>query len=178
MSTRLSIIVAVSQNSVIGKNNRLPWHIPDDFSWFKRHTAGHAVVMGRKTYESIGGILPGRKNVIITRKRDYLAPGAHIFHSLDDALAALEKEKYREVFIIGGRQIYSEVMDRTDRIYLTRVHRDYDGDTYMPPIPEDQFKLVFEEKHRGEIPFTFMIFDRIDERKKSPGEPTTYSRGS
>jgi dihydrofolate reductase len=178
MLTRLSIIVAVSQNGVIGKNDRLPWHIPEDFAWFKRHTEGHTVVMGRKTYESIGGSLPGRKNVIITRNRNYRAPGAHIFHSLDDALATLKKENHREVFIIGGQQIFSEVMDRVDRIYLTRVHRDYDGDTYMPLMHEDQFKLVFEEKHRGEVSFTFLIYDRIDERKESPGDPTTSSRGS
>lgn len=162
MPARLSIIVAVSQNNVIGRDNQLPWHIPEDFAWFKRHTEGHPVLMGRKTYESIGRILPGRKNVIITRRKEFSVPGAHISHSLDDALNTLRAECHREIFIIGGQQVFRHTMGLIDRIYLTRVHRDYDGDTFMPPIPENEFAGVFEEKHCGDIPFTFLIYDRKD----------------
>jgi len=160
MHARLSIIVAVAQNGVIGKKNRLPWHIPEDFAWFKRHTEGFPVVMGRKTYESIGRILPGRTNVIITRQRDYTVPGSRIYHSLEEAFEQLEREGHEEIFIIGGNQIFRESMSLVDRIYLTLVHRDYDGDTYMPHIPETQFSKVFEERHEGTVPFSFFIYER------------------
>ena len=160
MSTRLSIIIAVSQNNVIGKDNHLPWHIPEDFAWFQRHTMGHPVLMGRKTHESIGRLLPGRKNVIITRNREYKVPGAYIYHTLHDAFNALKAEAHDEIFIIGGHQVYRDTIELVDRIYLTRVLLDYDGDVYMPVIPETAFSVVFEETHNGKIPFTFMIYDR------------------
>jgi dihydrofolate reductase len=167
MGSRLSIIVAVAQNGVIGRGNELPWHIPEDFSWFKRHTDGHPIIMGRKTFESIGRILPGRINVIVTRQRDYTVPGARIFHSLDEVLTRLEEEGHDEIFIIGGGQLFKESMKRVDRIYLTRVHRDYEGDAHMPPIPETRFRKVFEETHEGKIPFTFIIYDRKGDSTES-----------
>ncbi len=116
--------------------------------------------MGRKTYESLGRTLPGRKNVIITKNRKFKVPGAHIFHSLDDALNSLRAEGHREIFIIGGQQVFKDTLALVDRIYLTRVHRDYDGDVSMPSIPESEFSVVFEENHGGDIPFTFLIYDR------------------
>ena len=160
MHSRLSIIVAVSQNNVIGRDNQLPWHIPEDFAWFKHHTRGHPVLMGRKTYESIGRTLPGRKNVIISRNRELRVPEAHVFHSLHAALNTLRTEEHREIFIIGGQQIFTETIKVVDRIYLTRVLRNYDGNVYMPVIPESDFTVVFEEAHSGDIPFTFLIYDR------------------
>ena len=160
MASRLSIIVAVSQNNVIGRDNHLPWHIPEDFAWFKHHTRGHPILMGRKTYESIGRTLHGRKNVIITRNREFKVSGAHIFLSLDDALNTLRAEEHREIFIIGGQQVFRDTLSLVDRIYLTRVLRDYDGDAHMPAIPESEFSAVFEENHSGAIPFTFLIYDR------------------
>ena len=160
MPQLLSIIVAVSQNNVIGRENRLPWHIPEDFAWFKRHTSGHPVLMGRKTFESIGKPLPDRKNVVITRNREFTAHGVFVFHSLHDALHSLQAEGHSEIFIIGGHQVFRDTIDMVDRIYLTRVLRDYDGDVYMPAIPEGDFSVVFEEKHTGEIPFIFMIYER------------------
>jgi dihydrofolate reductase len=158
--SRLSIIVAVARNGVIGQGNQLPWHIPEDFAWFKRHTEGHPVVMGRKTFEAIGRILPGRINVIVTRQRDYSVPDARIFHSLKEGLSTLEQEGHDEIFIIGGRRLFRESMGRVDRIYLTRIHRDYEGDVHMPHIPETRFRRIFEETHEGKIPFTFIIFER------------------
>jgi len=160
MSSRLSIIVAVSQNNVIGRDNHLPWHIPEDFAWFKHHTRAHPILMGRKTYESIGRTLPGRKNIIITRNREFKVPGAYIFHSLDDALNTLKAEEHSEIFIVGGQQVFRDTMEMVDRIYLTRVLRDYDGDVYMPVIPVSEFSVVFEECHSGDIPFTFLIYER------------------
>jgi dihydrofolate reductase len=168
MRPRLSIIVAVARNGVIGKRNTLPWHIPEDFSWFKKHTFGHPVVMGRKTYESIGKPLSGRENIIITRQKRYDAPGTRVFNSLDEALAALGREGHDEIFIIGGSQIFHETMDRADRLYLTELHRDFEGDTRLSPLPIDQFTKVFEERHGGKVPFSFLIYDRkdADERRK------------
>ena len=160
MPARLSIIAAVSQNNVIGRDNRLPWYIPEDFAWFKQHTRGHPILMGRKTYESIGRTLPGRKNVIITRNRKYKVPGAHIAHSLEDGLNTLRTECTSEIFIIGGQQVFRDTMKIVDRIYLTKVLCDYDGDAFMPPIPQNEFTLVFEESHSGDTPFTFLIYDR------------------
>jgi dihydrofolate reductase len=160
MASRMSIIVAAAQNRVIGSGNRLPWHIPEDFAWFKRHTRGHPVIMGRKTYESIGGVLPDRKNIIITRNREYTAAGAYIYNSLEDAVYALEQAGHEEIFIIGGNQIFNQSMDKADRIYLTLIHRDFEGDIFMPEIPLDKFTKSFEEYHTGEIPFTFFIYDR------------------
>jgi dihydrofolate reductase len=160
MSQLLSIIVAVSQNNVIGKDNRLPWHIPEDFAWFKRHTRGHPVLMGRKTFESIGRPLPDRKNVVITRNREFVAEGTLIYHSLNDALISLKAEGHSEIFIIGGHQVFRDTIDMVDRIYLTRILRDYDGDVYMPAIPENVFSVVFEEQQPGETPFVFMIYER------------------
>jgi dihydrofolate reductase len=167
MRPRLSIIVAVARNGVIGKENTLPWHIPEDFSWFKKHTYGHPVVMGRKTYESIGKPLAGRENIIITRQQRYNVPGARVFNSVDAALAALERERHDEIFIIGGSQIFHETMDRADRLYLTELQRDFEGDTRLSPLPIDRFRKVFEEQHGGEIPFSFLIYDRKDDHEQA-----------
>jgi dihydrofolate reductase len=163
MNRRLSIIVAVARNGVIGRDNRLPWHIPEDFAWFKRHTEGRPVIMGRKTYESIGRPLPDRKNIILTRQKDYKVEGALVFNSLDRALETLHEDDFDEIFIIGGDQVFREAMDTVDRIYLTSIHRDYDGDTYMPTLPEEQFTKIFEEYHGGEVPFSFLIYERTEE---------------
>jgi dihydrofolate reductase len=160
MNSRLSLIVAVAQNGVIGRGDKLPWHIPEDFAWFKRNTEGYPIIMGRKTFESIGKVLPGRINVIITRNRSYAAAGARIFHSLEEGLAKLEQEGHDEIFIIGGSQIFDESMERVDRIYLTLVHQDYEGDVHMPPIPETRFRIIFEERHESDVPFTFYIYEK------------------
>ena len=125
----ISIIVAVAENGVIGDNNRLLWHISEDLRRFKRITTGHPVVMGRKTWESLGRPLPGRENVVVTR-RELSFDGARTVHSLDEAYALFPPEE--EVFVIGGAQIYGEALPAADRFYLTRVHRAYEGDTRFP----------------------------------------------
>jgi dihydrofolate reductase len=154
------MIVAVAQNNVIGRDNRMPWHIPEDFAWFKKHTSGHPILMGRKTYESIGKVLPGRQCVIITRNREFKVEGAFIYHSLHEALNSLKAAGHGEIFIIGGRQVFRDTMDEVHRIYLTKVLRDFEGDVYMPAIPEHEFSVIFEEHHPGNIPFTFLIYER------------------
>jgi dihydrofolate reductase len=158
---RKSIIVAMSENRAIGKNNMLPWHIPEDFAWFKKHTSGHPVIMGRITFESIGKLLPGRKNIIVSRQQNYSVNGAFVHNSLEGAIDALEAEQHEEIFVIGGYQIFQRALAFIDRIYLTLIHRNFDGDVFFPAIPESMFKTVFEEAHGGAIPFTFYIYDRI-----------------
>jgi dihydrofolate reductase len=161
MRMRRSIIVAMSENRAIGKNNALPWHIPEDFAWFKKHTSGHPVIMGRKTFDSIGKLLPGRKNIIVSRQQNYSAKGASVYNSLEAAIDALENEQHEEIFVIGGYQVFNRALAFIDRIYLTLIHRDFDGDIFFPPIPENIFETVFEEVHDGAIPFTFYIYDRV-----------------
>ena len=157
----ISIIVAVAENGVIGDNNRLLWHISEDLRRFKRITTGHPVVMGRKTWESLGRPLPGRENVVVTR-RELSFDGAQTVHSLDEAYALFPPEE--EVFVIGGAQIYGEALSAADRFYLTRVHRAYEGDTRFPKWDAAEWRLVGSESfpcgERYESPFTFETYER------------------
>ncbi len=169
---RKSIIVAMSENRAIGKNNKLPWHIPEDFAWFKKHTIGHPVIMGRKTFESIGRVLPGRKNIIVSRQKNYSANGAFVYNSLEAAIDALEAEQHEEIFVIGGYQVFNKALVFIDRIYLTLIHRDFEGDVFFPPIPDSIFKKVFEEAHDVSLPFTFYIYDRAEGPVKDMNDST------
>ena len=158
----VSIIVAIAQNGTIGDKNSLLWHIKEDMRFFRTTTSGHAVIMGRKTFESLGSKpLPKRKNIVITRAdRDF--EGAFTAHSLEEAIAMAEGDE--EIFIIGGAQIYAEALSVADRMYITRVERDYEGDTSFPDIDYSKWRLVSEERHeRGEeydSPFAFLCYDR------------------
>ena len=159
----VSIIVAVAQNGTIGDKNALLWHIKEDMRFFRTTTSGHAVIMGRKTFESLGSKpLPKRTNIVITRQ-DVEFEGALTAHSLQEAIAMAEGDE--EVFIIGGAQIYAQALECADRLYLTLVERDYEGDTSFPEIDYRYWQLVAEERHeRGEeyeYPFSFLTFDRV-----------------
>lgn len=159
----ISIIVAIAQNGTIGDNNSLLWHIKEDMRFFRTTTSGHAVIMGRKTFESLGSKpLPKRKNIVITRS-DLTFEGALTAHSLDEAIAMAEGDE--ETFIIGGAQIYRAALAVADRMYITRVERDYQGDTSFPEVDYSQWQLVSEERHeRGEEyewPFSFLTYDRL-----------------
>lgn len=158
----VSIIVAIAQNGTIGDKNSLLWHIKEDMRFFRTTTSGHAVVMGRKTFESLGSKpLPKRKNIVITRA-DSSFEGAFTAHSLEEAIAMAEGDD--EIFIIGGAQIYAEALSVADRMYITRVERDYEGDTSFPKIDYSKWRLVSEERfERGEefdAPFAFLCYDR------------------
>jgi dihydrofolate reductase len=155
----ISLIAAMADNRVIGRGNAIPWHIPADLKRFKAVTLGHPVIMGRKTFESIGGPLPGRKTLILTKSRSYRAEGSEIFHSLRDALDACAGAG--EVFICGGGEVYREALPLASRIYLTVVHMDVDGDTMFPEIPYD-FKEVEREEMTGDgaIPCSFILYER------------------
>ena len=128
----ISIIVAMTADRVIGRDNTLPWRLPADLRRFKRLTLGHHLVVGRKTWESIGRPLPGRKMVVITRQRKFRADGVEVVHSIDDALAVARKNGEDEVFIAGGEEIYRQTLARAHRLYLTRVHATIEGDAFFP----------------------------------------------
>ena len=158
----VSIIVAIAQNGTIGDKNSLLWHIKEDMRFFRTTTSGHAVIMGRKTFESLGSKpLPKRTNIVITRA-DRSFDGALTAHSLDEAVAMAAGDE--EIFVIGGAQIYAEALKSADRLYITRVYRDYEGDTAFPDINLSEWRLVAEERHeRGEeyeSPFSFQTYDR------------------
>jgi len=162
---KVSIIVATSLNHAIGKNNQLLWHLPADLKFFKTTTMGCPVVMGRKTFQSIGRTLPGRQNVVITRDKTFNNDQQFdltVVGSIDEALVKLHSEK--EVFIIGGGEIYKQSIDSVDTIYLTLVHTVIDGDVYFPEIDKSKFDLVWEEKHladeKNNFDYTFQKFER------------------
>ena len=159
----VSIIVAIAQNGTIGDKNSLLWHIKEDMRFFRTTTSGHAVIMGRKTFESLGSKpLPKRTNIVITRS-DAQFDGALTAHSLQEAIAMAEGDE--EIFIMGGAQIYAIAMDVADRMYITHVERDDEGDTTYPAIDFTKWELTSVERHeRGEeyeYPFEFRIYDRV-----------------
>ena len=161
----ISLVVAASDNNVIGKNNQLLWHLPKDMKFFKNVTWAMPVVMGRKTFEAIGNKpLSGRKNIVITRQQGWKADGVSVVNSVDAAVALAEELNYKEIFIIGGGQIYMIAFDQANKIYMTRVHAELEGDTYFPVIEKDDWKLVSktdnpaDEKHA--YAFSFQLWER------------------
>lgn len=159
----VSIIAAVAANGVIGDRNALLWHISEDLKHFKTLTTGHPVVMGRKTWESLGRPLPNRENVVITRQRIDI-PGCRVAHSLAGALELFPESE--EVFVIGGAQIYAEALPVADRLYLTRVEHDYEGDTRFPVWNEQEWQLVASESFAcgAKFPYPF-AFERYERRR-------------
>lgn len=163
----ISLIAAASTNNVIGKDNKLLWHLPNDMKFFKNTTWGMPVVMGRKTYEALAGEpLPGRTNIIITRNKDWQPgrPGVRVVGSLEEAIGAAEETDAKETFIIGGGEIYAQSMSIANRIYMTRVHMEVDGDAFFPAIDERSWKLVSnldfgaDEKHC--CAYSFQLWER------------------
>ena len=164
----LSHIAAVSQNHVIGTGNDLPWSIPEDLKYYKEKTKGKIIIMGRKTFDSLGKPLPNRLNIVVTRCTDYQPKGTIVFNSVMQAINYSQQKdmikKYgKEVFIIGGGEIFKQTLDMVDRLYITRIYKDYEGDSFYPEIPEDQFKEVKNTKRTEPVPFAFLVFDRIKE---------------
>jgi dihydrofolate reductase len=143
--TSLSLIVAVSSNGVIGVNNTLPWHLSEDLKRFRALTTGHHIIMGRKTYESLNRLLPDRTTVIVTRNRGYQVPGAIITHSLDEAIACCKDDP--EAFLIGGAELYVEGLKLANKLYLTEIHAEYEGDAFLPAIDFTQWNEASRERH-------------------------------
>lgn len=161
---KITLIVAAAENNAIGKNNQMLWHLPDDFKYFKQHTLNHSVVMGRKTYESIGKPLPERRNIILTRDLNWSAEDVDTANSLDEVLTYCRDE--REVFIIGGANIYKQALPLAQRVLLTRVHTSLDGDAYFPELPQTEWRKISENRHpqdeRHVYDFTFEVWERIN----------------
>jgi dihydrofolate reductase len=162
---RIALIVAAADNDVIGRDNHLPWHLPDEFRHFKRTTLGHHVIMGRRTWESQGQKpLPNRVNIVLTSQRDYEAVDAHVVASLDEAFALARAAGEDEVFVIGGTALFAEALPIADRLYLTRVHGEPEGDTRFPSFEPDDWRVVERVEHpvdeRHEYAFTIMTLER------------------
>jgi len=149
----ITLLVAAAENNAIGKNNQLLWHLPNDMKFFKNTTWGMAVIMGRKTYESVNKPLPGRFNIVITRQADWKAEGVMVAADLNTALQKAKETNCNEIFVIGGGEIYKQSMEMADKIYITRVHATLDGDTFFPEIDESKWELIknqdftADEKH-------------------------------
>ncbi len=162
---KLSLIAAVANNNVIGKENGLIWHMPDDLKHFKEMTMGHTLIMGRKTFESIGFPLKGRTIIVLTRREDYSIPGCQIANNLDEALKMTKGEK--EVFIAGGAEIYAQAIDlhQTRHIYLTRIFASFDGDAFFPAINPDHWQLAERTDkpadEKNPYAFSFQTYKRI-----------------
>jgi dihydrofolate reductase len=159
----VSIIVAMGRNRAIGRDNQLIWHLPADLKHFKQTTMGKPIIMGRKTYESMGKALPGRTNIVVTRKTGFMAPGCLVAGSLDEALGLVSGEP--EVFIAGGGEIYKQAIPLADRMYITIIDHDFDGDTFFPEFDTLEWVVAQERKHepdeRNKYPMVFRTYERI-----------------
>ena len=160
----ITIIVAAAENDAIGKNNKLIWSLPDDLKRFKRLTSGHCIIMGRKTFDSFPGLLPNRKHIVISKKsKSYFPEEVIAVNNFKDAIKATNEDE--NPFIIGGGQIYNIAMKYTDTIELTRVHKEFEADTFFPKISEDEWQLINEENHemdeRHEYSFTYKTYLKI-----------------
>ena len=160
---KISIVVAMAANRVIGRDNQLPWHLPADLQHFKQTTMGKPILMGRKTWESIGRPLPGRTNIVITRDENYEAPGCVVVHSIEAALQAAAKQD--EVMIIGGAEFYRQLLPRTNRIYLTRINEDFEGDILFPELISSEWQEVervdCDADDKNPHSYSFIRLDRV-----------------
>ncbi|PEZ08067.1 dihydrofolate reductase [Bacillus sp. AFS018417] len=141
----ISLLVAMDKNRLIGKDNQLPWHLPADLAYFKKVTMGHPIIMGRKTFESIGRPLLGRTNIILTRNKNYEMEGCEVIHSIDD-VQKMDEQMNEEIFVIGGAEIFKEVLPFADRLYITKIEEVFEGDTFFPEINYDQWKEISVEQ--------------------------------
>lgn len=167
---RLAMIVAQSENRVIGTNNKLPWYLPEDLKYFKRVTLGKPIIMGRKTFESIGRPLPGRPNIVITRDPEWSHPGVRVVHSLDAGLELGESlaliDGVEEAVVIGGAEIYALCLPRANRLYLTQVHASINGDAFFPELSEREWRELGREDFAAIEPnpydYSFIVLERVD----------------
>ena len=161
----ISLIVAAAQNNAIGKDGKLPWHLPNDMRYFKNVTWGMPVVMGRKTFDALGKVLPGRKNIVITRQPGWQADDIVVVKNIEDAIFVAKETDAKEVMVIGGGEIYKTLFDKARRIYLTRVEAEPEADTFFPPINKEQWYLVSQQNHEADeknaYNHSFQVWERI-----------------
>jgi dihydrofolate reductase len=159
----ISLLVAYDLNKTIGKDNQLPWHLPADLAYFKRVTMGRPIIMGRKTHDSIGRALPGRENIILTRNRSYTSEGCTVIHTLSE-IKEIENQSGEEVFVIGGAEIFNEVLEIADRLYVTLIEDEFEGDTFFPSFDEKDWELISKEKgikdEKNPYEYYYLIYDR------------------
>lgn len=162
---KVSAIVATAKNLVIGHNNQIPWYLPADLKYFKKITTGHHVIMGRKSFESIGKPLPNRTNVVITRDPFFVATGCSVVHSLEEAFAIAEANGEQEAFVIGGGEIYRRSWEYLDRIYQTEVDTAPQGDVFFPIVEDKEWREVIRETHpadeKNEFAYVFRVLDKV-----------------
>ncbi len=162
----LSLLVAADENNVIGKDNKLPWHLPNDLKYFKNLTWGMPILMGRKTFDSIGKALPGRKSIVITRNNNWKHENVEVVHSIQEAIESAKKDDINEIFVIGGAEIFSSSFQKADRIYLTRIHHQFDGDVYFPELSNDDWMLEKNKycnaDEKNAYAHTFQVWNRIN----------------
>lgn len=156
----LSLIVAIAKNSVIGVNNTLPWHLPEDLKRFRALTTGHHIIMGRKTFDSLGRLLPGRTTVIVTRNPDYKMAGAIVVHSLEAAITACGDDN--EAFLIGGAELYKDGLKLANKLYITEIDAEYEGDAFFPEFDVAEWQVVERESHQAEngLGFSYLTYQR------------------
>ncbi|MGN6402597.1 MAG: dihydrofolate reductase [Flavisolibacter sp.] len=166
----LSLLVAASENNVIGKDNQLPWHLPNDLKYFKNQTWGMPILMGRKTFESIGKPLQGRKSIVITRNKNWQHESVDAVHSIDEAIEKAKAYGAMEIFVIGGAEIFNSAFLKADRIYLTRVHHNFDGDAFFPEVKADDWNLIQSRfcaaDEKNAYAHTFEIWERRTKASK------------
>lgn len=160
--TKLSLIVAMDENRLIGSNNGLPWHLPADLAFFKRNTMGKPIIMGRKTFESIGKPLPGRRNIVVTRDPNFNAEGCEVANSIDAAIDLCQNDA--EIMLIGGASLYQQSFDRATDLYITRIHHRFAGDTWFPDFDESEWKIenreYFDADQSNRHAYSFIKFVR------------------
>lgn len=164
----ISLIVAVSENNVIGKDNNLPWHLPSDMKYFRDTTMGHCVIMGRKNYDSIPvkyRPLDGRANIVVTRQKDFKAERCMVVNSIEDALNECRKKNETEVFVIGGADIYKQTINIADKIYYTKILHSFDGDAFFPEIDSNRWNKTMQTDvqpdEKNKFPFSFCVYERL-----------------
>ena len=160
----ISLIWAMDENRVIGYHNQLPWRLPEDLKFFKRVTMGHPIAMGRKTYDSIGKPLPGRENIVITRDENYDPEGCTVMHSIEEMLDYAAGNNSEEIFVIGGAEIFKEVLPEADKLYLTMIHHRFEGDTFFPVFDIEKWELESREiglkNEKNPYDYEFLIYKR------------------
>lgn len=161
----ISLVVAAATNNAIGKDGKMPWHLPNDMKHFKNVTWGMPIVMGRKTFDSLGKALPGRKNIVITRQHSWKADNTVAVKNIEDALFVAKETDAKEVMVIGGGEIYKALFDKAQRIYLTRVEAEPEGDTFFPVLEQGQWHLVSQKNHEADeknaYNYSFQVWERI-----------------
>ncbi len=170
---KISLVVAVAENGVIGRGNTLPWHLPADLKFFKRVTLGHPILMGRTTYQAIGRPLPGRLNLVLSRQPSLRIEGCTVVGDVEAAIAASGAAE--ELMVIGGAEVYRETMDRAERIYLTRVHAAIEGDTFFPPLEPALWKQIAAQRHEADERHAY-AYSFVELRRELRGVSETAKR--